>query len=109
MVHLTMTAVMVQALEQLRGYKLLPETSDDLPLDEPALGKPISHAQIIGVARQLKQVHEDEHFAKSEHLVSYHLDNLLRGSQVYIEPPKPKKEPVITLYSTSVQTAANKQ
>lgn len=95
MVRLTMTPGILRALEllQLRGQ--LPEPCDDADLDEPAVGKPISHGQIIEISRSLKHIDGDSGF---KDCVSHSLDILLRESRVYIEPPKPKKEPVTTLF-----------
>ena len=95
MVRLTMTPGIVRALEllQLRGQ--LPEPCDDSHLDQPVVGKPISHGHIIEVSNILKAVNGDLGAAKGDDFVSHHLDSLLRGSQVYSEPPKPRKEPVI--------------
>lgn len=95
MVHLTTTIEIVRALERLHNCGQLPEPCDDSDLDQPVVGKPISHGHIIEVSKRLKDVNEDLRAAKGDDFVSHHLDSLLRGSQVYVEPPKPRKEPVI--------------
>jgi hypothetical protein len=53
-------------------------------LSNPQLGNPISHGQVIDLWKQLR--------ASDSSPMS--LDTLLRGSQVYAPPPKPKPEPV---------------
>lgn len=53
-------------------------------LDKPALGKPISHGQIVQLWKQLK-AHDARTFS---------LESLLRGARVYVAPPPPKPEPV---------------
>jgi len=96
MVLLTMTDAIVKALENL-GIKSCPvESGEDAVTKEvpgiakepslsgPAIGKPISHGQVMDISRQLKiRGHS-----------SYHLDILLRGSRVYVPPLPPKPEPV---------------
>lgn len=100
MVRLTMTPEIVRALERLQSRGQLPEPCDDSYLNEPTAGKPISHGQIIEISKTLKHINEDLQDAESRNYVSHHLDILLRGSHVYIEPPKPKMEPVPTVLFT---------
>lgn len=71
----------------------------DPSLEDPAVGHPISHGQIIAISRCLRKCEESpgECLATTGKLPSYHLDDLLRGSKVYIEPLKPKPEPVCSL------------
>jgi hypothetical protein len=113
MVLLTMTAPIVEALGKLErhrasssskangtrpeeglnmeGGKAADEASQAVQenrrsepsLSEPALGKPISHGQIIDISKKLKELE----------LSPYHLDILLRGSKIYVPPPPPKPEP----------------
>lgn len=96
MVLLTMTNAIVKALEDLgiqsgsveSGENVVREevqgTARELLLSGAAIGKPISHGQVIDISRQLK--------SRGHSL--YHLDILLRGSRVYVPPPPPKPEPV---------------
>lgn len=105
MVLLTMTPAIVAGLQQLQGEKKSqpeaghemqqdpahesksPQASADEPsLSEPAIGKPISHGQIIDIWQQLRK--------PGDHSSSSSLEALLRGSQVYVPPPPPKPEPV---------------
>jgi len=53
-------------------------------LSAPAIGNPISHGQIIDLARDMK----------ARELQPYQLETLLKGSTVYIPLPPPKPEPV---------------
>ncbi|KAL9127978.1 MAG: hypothetical protein Q9217_003239 [Psora testacea] len=68
------------------------DNSPDLPLSEPMVGKPISHGQLIELSRQLKKLESDENEGCNS-LPSHRLDQLLRGSRVYIEPAKLRSEP----------------
>jgi len=104
MVRLTMTPNLVQALVQLEDSSTPLEICDDPPLDRPAVGKPISHEQIWAVSKSLKQLNEEHRNAHSDDAVSHLLDSLLRGSRVYIEPPKPRNEPVHQLRSSASNT-----
>ena len=91
-----MTDAIVNALEELgtssnrvgagdvEAGKGIQGTAREPLLSDPAIGKPISHGQVIDILRQLK----------SRNHSSYHLDILLRGSRVYIPPPPLKAEPV---------------
>ncbi|MCJ1301660.1 hypothetical protein MMC08_004461 [Hypocenomyce scalaris] len=99
MVQLTMTPAIVAALQAC--HKINPSilSSDaqatDPSLEDPVVGHPISHGQIIGMSRSIRK-HADspgEARMAAGELPSYHLDDLLRGSRVYIEPSKPKAEP----------------
>jgi hypothetical protein len=107
MVLLTMTTTIVAGLEraqQLRQKKgtakasnASQEASDTEGSDEkaatgtetptlesPEPGKPISHGQVLDLWRDLKASGEAE----------LSLEQLLRGSHVYVAPPPPKPEPV---------------
>jgi hypothetical protein len=101
MVLLTMTASLVEALERLpsagEGSKpqgedivgleaehVAPTLQPPAPsLDTPAVGKPISHGQILDIYNTLKQ---------TDNPLS--LESLLVGAKVYVPPPPPKPEPV---------------
>ena len=97
MVSLTITPAILRALQELqdRGQvpKVLGEASEP-SLDQPATGNPITHAKIIAISKTLKAIRTDEVSGNVDTNVSYHLDDLLRGAKVYVEPPKPKAEPV---------------
>lgn len=59
-------------------------------LGDPAVGRPITHTQVIALSKLLKKACN----AHNENSTVFHLDGLLRGSRVYYEPPTPKAEPV---------------
>jgi TMEM199 family protein len=90
MVLLTMTPSIVEGLKQLPQAldtnSADTEVQSQSPLNEPATGKPISHGQVIELWKALK-LSEAASFRIS-------LEELLRGSQVYVPPPPPKPEPV---------------
>ncbi|RAO65371.1 uncharacterized protein BHQ10_001383 [Talaromyces amestolkiae] len=75
MVLLTTTPLIAKALNELSASTRL-----DLNLPEhiPPTGAPISHDQLISLGRQRN---------------GYTLNNLLKGTKVYIPPPPPKPEP----------------
>lgn len=92
MVLLTMTSATVAAIQacQKLGQSVdwLNATSEPSLVD-PAVGKPVSHAQLLAISKFLR-----EHLEQGSS-ISYHLDELLRGSRIYYEPPRPKAEPVL--------------
>ena len=59
-------------------------------LDSPKVGDPISHSQIIALSSTLKRKRKS--YLPPD--IPIHLDELLRGSRVYHEAPRPKAEPV---------------
>ena len=90
-----MTPAILRALEVLDDRGQVPQVDASEPsLDQPALGNPITHGQIIAISKNLKELQTSAANDSVDDMVSYHLDDLLRGSKVYIEPPKPKVEPV---------------
>jgi len=92
MVLLTMTPAIVAAVQacyQLHELRDELDTACEPSMSDPAIGKPITHTQLIAISKVLRE-HD-----KQEPSVSYHLDELLRGSRIYYEPPKPKAEPVL--------------
>ncbi|MCJ1319777.1 hypothetical protein MMC15_005113 [Xylographa vitiligo] len=99
MVLLTMTAALVASIEYCSRLEAGLDTdgNDNSPsLEAPAVGKPISHTQILVISKCLRDA-ETSKRKEGNPFVSdgpeYHLDQLLRGSKVYVEPPKPKAEP----------------
>lgn len=91
MVLLTMTPSIVEGLGRLPKDALDALHSEAAPLDEPAVGKPIAHSQIVDLHRSLK--------SSSDAAMTISLEQLLRGSSVYNPPPPPKPEPVRPLVS----------
>ncbi|TRX92541.1 hypothetical protein FHL15_006468 [Xylaria flabelliformis] len=101
MVLLTMTPPMVEALLVLGHSGDSHDTTtnkprfDDTELEEPcmsdpAVGKPISHGQILKTIKTLK----------ANGHVGFRLEEMLRGSTLYVPPPPPKPEPVRSIQST---------
>ena len=89
MVLLTLTPAAKSAVElynQLPGEKDHVSTSDS-SLSEPTIGAPVSHAQLIQVARCLRETDIPN---KND----FRLDALLKGANIYVPPPKPKPQPV---------------
>ncbi|KAI0148647.1 endoplasmic reticulum-based factor for assembly of V-ATPase-domain-containing protein [Xylariaceae sp. FL1272] len=93
MVLLTMTASIVEALKSSESLDLEVELQADADsavgpdlqdpsLENPAVGNPINHGQIIDIWKSLRgKGHAD-----------YSLEQLLRGSTIYVPPPPPKAE-----------------
>lgn len=90
MVLLTMTPFIVGAISKCKEVGIetqqQPQASSEAEpsLQHPAIGKPISHGQIIQLWKLLK-----DHDAQS-----YTLENLLWGARVYVPPAPVKPEPV---------------
>ncbi|PHH90237.1 hypothetical protein CDD83_4205 [Cordyceps sp. RAO-2017] len=88
MVLLTMTPPMVDGIRSLgnSGHASEPGTyateGSEPSLGQPAVGKPISHGQVVGLWKKLQA---------SPSPCS--LEKLLQGSRVYLPPPPPKPEP----------------
>lgn len=97
MVLLTMTPSIVAAVQRYEALAGAEQTQklqlDGEPqLSDPAPGKPISHAQLIDISDFLK-ARAAQHDDDSEPEPSA-LNDLLRGSRIYVPPPPPKPEPV---------------
>ncbi|KAF5705669.1 vacuolar er assembly vma12 [Fusarium mundagurra] len=96
MVLLTMTSSILEALSIVEATKT-PQNEDhdekeeqesqqstkEPTLDDPKLGNPISHGQILDLWKQLK----------AQGNSNFTLEQLLRGASVYVPPPPPKPEP----------------
>jgi hypothetical protein len=101
MVLLVTTPTVIAALERLSS-----STRDDLQLPTtPAVGEPISHDQVISLARYFTSgdgstgrpeidADDGEQRLLAAPASSYTLNTLLRGTEVYIPPASPKPEPV---------------
>ncbi|CAD0018823.1 unnamed protein product [Aureobasidium pullulans] len=88
MVLLTLTPAAKSAVEL---YNQLPREKDhvstsDPSLSEPTIGAPVSHAQLIQVARCLRETDIPN---KND----FRLDALLKGANIYVPPSKPKPQP----------------
>lgn len=93
MVLMSMTAAMVDGLKALRHYNIDKSElhHNDMPnLQDAAIGHPIEHAQVISLSKLLKEAGISHDIGN----VPFHLDDLLRGSRLHHEPPKPRDEPV---------------
>ena len=99
MVLLTMTLAIVEAVHTYNANPPSlpnpPALTSEPSLENAAVGNPISHFQIIEMSKYLR-----EQYAAGKRLdlrserLSYHLDELLRGSKIYTPPAPPKAEPV---------------
>lgn len=103
-----MTAAIVEAVKE---YNALNSSAEEQPihageasLTEPAVGQPISHSQILDIYTVLRSSRCDSDDTAQ---VLYSLDNLLRGSQIYIPPPKPKAEPVRSVLHCCLKTPSS--
>lgn len=95
-----MTSAIVAALEAVDRLHLDLGDIEDLrdiesvrvsgrSLGNHAIGNPIGHEHIVAISKLLRN-HNENYSTIS---VPYHLDDLLRGSRIYQESPKPKAEP----------------
>lgn len=95
MVLLTMTPFIVGAISTSKeiGIEVHQQSQSSSEADpsfkDPAIGKPISHGQIVQLWKLLK-----DHDAQS-----YTLENLLWGARVYVPPAPAKPEPVRSVLS----------
>lgn len=93
MVLLTITPSIAEALKKRTEAAGDSAKEEELPdgepnLENPSVGDPISHGQIIDLWRNLRSYgHRD-----------FRLESLLRGAKVYVSPPPPKAEPVGRLF-----------
>lgn len=81
---------MLERLEYCKKYEL-DISGEDLCLGEAKLGAPITHGQVVALSNILKKDPVD---TGASFPLNHTLAELLRGSEVYIEPMKPKTEPV---------------
>ncbi|KAI4758120.1 hypothetical protein E4T44_10900, partial [Aureobasidium sp. EXF-8845] len=88
MVLLTLTPAAKSAVElynRLSDHKHHGSSSDP-SLSEPTVGAPVTHAQLIQVARFLRE-------SQLPNNNDFRLDTLLKGANIYVPPPKPKPQP----------------
>ncbi|KAL1975517.1 hypothetical protein VTN31DRAFT_3909 [Thermomyces dupontii] len=83
MVLLKSTPTILAALERIPS-----STREDLGLPTVSVGAPISHDDLIALARYYRNTAEADGERNP-----YTLDTLLRGTSVYVPPPPPKPEP----------------
>jgi hypothetical protein len=79
----TTEAIISTEGKDLHQISALQSSLNEPSLQDPKVGKPISHLQVLDLSHKLK----------NSNAIPYHLDILLRGSHVYIPPPPPKPEP----------------
>ena len=108
MVLLTMTDAMVAAIRlylklETKDRGIVEQEGDPSP-ENPVSGQPISHGQIIAISKYLRELYEERDEQGSVGSPRpFHLDELLRGSKVYIKPPKPRlKAPKVSCQTNSV-------
>jgi len=94
MTRLTMTTAMVEAIEYLEASEQELDDSGDCPPRTAAVGSPISHGQVITIARKLRKLKDGKASAEVDRFPLCHLDDLLRGSKIYVQPTKAKAEKV---------------
>ncbi len=85
-----MTTAMVEAIEYLEISGQEFDDSGDCLLHTAAVGNPISHEQIINIARRLRKIKDGKASAELDRFPLCHLDDLLRGSKIYVQPTKAK-------------------
>ena len=96
MVLLSMTPGIVRALSRVK--EVFPEEYSKLhkPYDpalaEPKSRNPISHSQLIDLAKLLKQLPVETDLADGAVPTPATLDALLRNASIYTPPPPPKKQ-----------------
>jgi len=83
----TATVAAIQKCQELDPEAFLQlQLPSEPSLADPEAGKPIAHSQLIDISKLLKSHVE-------QIAIAHHLDDLLRGSKIYIPPAKPKPEP----------------
>lgn len=96
MVLLTITPAARRAIEAYQKLRDEPagQALDEPPLIDPEVGDPVSHAQLIEVARFLKRRHGEGDPLNSEADDKIDLESLLKGSKIYVPPAKAKQAQV---------------
>ena len=99
MVLLTMTPAMVEAAKYAKeSDKTNLQTNEDTAaesfFEDPKAGIPISHEQVVDLAKKLKKLGLETWHGHRETVPSSSLNHLLRGARIYVEPSPPKTEPV---------------
>lgn len=94
MVNLIITPAIKTALDEvyrlhLEGLSGEQFSGQTLPPNS-AVGNPIGHDEVIAISRLLK-THNKK---KGIEAVPFRLEDLVRGSRVFLEPAKPTAEPV---------------
>lgn len=92
MVNLIITPAIKAALHEvdrlhLEGFSKDQFSGQTLPPNS-AVGNPIGHDEVIAISKLLKTHHKKE----GTKPVPFRLEDLLRGSKIFLEPPKPTAE-----------------
>jgi hypothetical protein len=101
MVLLAMTPAVVAAIKiytKSREDSILQEGEPSL--QDPVVGNPISHEQLIDISKWLKERSDEARDDGVE--VSIHLSALLKGCAIYVPPPPPKAEKVCSMADTCI-------
>lgn len=93
MVLLAMTSRILSTLQSLPASC---RQELDLP-SEPALDAPISHEQLIRLARHFRENRGTKIHTISQDEDDKTLNALLRGTRIYVPPPPKKPEPVSSI------------
>lgn len=111
MVLLTVTESMLSAMKYCSEYQVqgwpLEQLEGEPSLKHANIGQPIAHGQVIALSQCLWkrfELHKNEGNGRQPKGITYDLNGLLRGSKVYSEPPKPKKEPVSYTSSNNMES-----
>jgi TMEM199 family protein len=114
MVLLTMTPAIVRTITEAQKVAKDDLTDLCLPnepsLAEPKVGEPISHGQLVDLSKLLKKHIDKIQNEDEKEPTLYSLNDLLKGSSIYIPSPPPKREPVSNLdtgYPRSLLTDAD--
>lgn len=97
MVYLTVTPAILKAIEYLEGYgeSVYWNEGKEHPSQTcPSIGDPISHVKILNVSTGVRELAGRQRSDSSQYVPLHRVDDLLRGSRVYIKPSKPKTKPV---------------
>ena len=97
MVYLTITPAILKAIEYIegRGKEVRWNGETEQPSQtRPSVGLPISHVTILDISTSMHDLASNQSSESLQHVPLHRVDDLLRGSRVYIEPSKPKAEPV---------------
>ena len=107
MVRLTITSAILKAFEyidEVGENTQLGEGKDLIYEGTPTIGAPISHTKVLDISKRLSEIAEKQSDGSSQRMPLYHLDDLLRGSRLYMEPTTPKAEPVCLRPSQCTQS-----
>lgn len=108
MVRLTITPRILEAINFIHDAGTSAQSNEpraEANEKTASVGDPISHTQISELSKRLRDMVEKDAHGGLQRMSLFHLDDLLRGSRVYVEPPPPRAEPVCR--QTSALTGPN--